>query len=200
MNQREKIIRAASKVMSQKGYKGATFEEIAMEVGIHKSTIFHYFKDKQEILEAVIDIADITVNLEKIQKDPGIPPLEKLRLAILNHIKLLTEHVDHVKVYNTETRYLREESKEKYLRARRYYASCLESIIKEVQSKPHGLFKGLDPKVVGYGILGMLNWTAIWYKKEGRLSPEELGELYFRMLLGPEHDTKKGGLDENQQD
>lgn len=183
MNQRDKIVRAASVIMSEKGYKGATFEAIAEAVGIHKSTIFHYFKDKQELLEAVIDIADITESLQEILRDTSITNLEKLRRAIVNHIKLLSEHVHYVRVYNTETRYLKKESKQKYLQARRFYASCFESLVKALQEE--GFFTGLDPKVVSYGILGMLNWTAIWYREDGRLSPDEIGEVYFQMLLGP---------------
>ncbi len=187
MNQRERIVRAASRIMSRKGYKGATFEEIAEAVGIHKSTIFHYFNDKQELLEAVIDIANITKSLRDILEDKGLTPLEKLRAAIINHIKLLAEHVDYVRVYNTETRYLKDESKQKYLEARRFYASCFEGLVRELQCENWGLFKGLDPKIVSYGILGMLNWTAIWYSDQGRLTPEEIGETYFRMLLGREN-------------
>lgn len=202
MNQRDKIVRAASVIMSEKGYKGATFEAIAEAVGIHKSTIFHYFKDKQDLLEAVIDIADITENLQEILSDPQMTNLEKLRQAIVNHIRLLSEHVHYVRVYNTETRYLKKESRQKYLQARRFYASCFESIVKALQGE--GLFRGLDPKVVTYGILGMLNWTAIWYKEEGRLSPEEIGEIYFRMLCGPRaqesRQKKNGGRYEDQQD
>lgn len=202
MNQREKIVRAASVIMSEKGYKGATFEEIAEAVGIHKSTIFHYFKDKQELLEAVIDIADITESLQEILRDTSITNLEKLRRAIVNHIKLLSEHVHYVRVYNTETRYLKKESRQKYLQARRFYASCFEALVKALQDE--GLFRGLDPKVVSYGILGMLNWTAIWYREGGKLSPEEIGEIYFQMLFGPTAQGLKqnriGGTNEDQQD
>ncbi len=186
MNQRENIVKAASKLMSEKGFKGATFDEIAKMVGIHKSTIFHYFKDKNELLQAVIDIGDITKNLNWILQDNSLSGLQKLRAAIVNHVLLLTRHVDYVRVYNSETRYLSEESKGRYLQQRRYYASCFERIVREVQREDPRYFKGLDPKVVAFGILGMCNWTAMWYRPDGSLSPEEIGELFFRMLLGPE--------------
>lgn len=185
MNQRDRIVKAASRIMSEKGYKGATFEEIAKEVGIHKSSLFHYFKDKHELLEAVIDIGNITRNLDWIMEDRSLTPLERLRLAIKNHVSLLAMHVDYVRVYNSETRYLDGKSKEKYLAARRYYASCFERIVIELQAEGKGYFEGLDPKVVGFGILGMCNWTAMWYRQDGRLAPEDIGEIYFRMLLGP---------------
>ena len=106
--QRDKIIAVASRMMSQKGYKGASLQEISDLVGIHKTTIFHYFKNKEELLLAVLNIAIMegAKEIELIQKDNNLPPKEKLKKAIFEHVDSLVKHIDNVNVYHSEIRFL----------------------------------------------------------------------------------------------
>jgi AcrR family transcriptional regulator len=40
----------ATKLFSEKGYKGASLQEIAQEVGIQKASLYHYIPSKEELL------------------------------------------------------------------------------------------------------------------------------------------------------
>lgn len=48
------IITAAIKVFQQHGYIKVTMQDIAREVGKGRSTLYYYFKNKQEVFEAVV--------------------------------------------------------------------------------------------------------------------------------------------------
>jgi hypothetical protein len=48
--------------------------------------------------------------------------------------------------------------------------------------KSKGHFKGLDPKIVTLGLLGMLNWAVKWYRKNGALSLGEISNIFYRIL------------------
>lgn len=50
-NKRDLILEAAKEIFLEKGYYGATSEEIAKQAGIGKGTIYQYFASKQEIFE-----------------------------------------------------------------------------------------------------------------------------------------------------
>jgi len=50
----EKILQAAIKLFSQKGFRGATSKEIALEAGVAEGTIFKYFKTKKDILNSIL--------------------------------------------------------------------------------------------------------------------------------------------------
>ena len=50
---REKIIDAARKVFSRKGYLGASLKEIAIEAGVSKSLILWYFGSKKNLARTV---------------------------------------------------------------------------------------------------------------------------------------------------
>jgi AcrR family transcriptional regulator len=50
---RSNILQASIKVFSQKGFHGATMNEIAKEVGVSKGTLYTYFKSKEDILNEI---------------------------------------------------------------------------------------------------------------------------------------------------
>ena len=53
---RNHILQTALKLFLEKSYKAVTFQELMEKTGFSKGAFFHYFKNKQEIFEAVIDM------------------------------------------------------------------------------------------------------------------------------------------------
>lgn len=51
---RRRIVASAGKVFSRYGFKKTTMDEIAREIKMGKSSIYYYFKSKEEIFEAVV--------------------------------------------------------------------------------------------------------------------------------------------------
>jgi len=52
---RDQIVRVSSEIFGKYGYKKTTMEEIARALRKGKSSIYYYFKSKEEIFEAVIE-------------------------------------------------------------------------------------------------------------------------------------------------
>ena len=57
-NAKEPLIKAARDLFSVKGYDGTGVDEIAESVGIKGPTIYKYFKNKEDLLKAVIDTSE----------------------------------------------------------------------------------------------------------------------------------------------
>jgi hypothetical protein len=55
-------------------------------------------------------------------------------------------------------------------------------IVKEMKAKSY--FDGLNTKIVTFGLLGMLNWTVKWFKKDGNLNVETIANIFCEMILG----------------
>ena len=53
---RNHILQTALKLFLEKSFKAVTFQELMERTGFSKGAFFHYFKNKQEIFEAVIDM------------------------------------------------------------------------------------------------------------------------------------------------
>lgn len=68
---KRQILEAAGKVFLQKGYINATMDDISLEVGLTKPTIYKYFKNIDHMCYLLIVplIDSITQNLERLEKD-----------------------------------------------------------------------------------------------------------------------------------
>lgn len=182
-NKYEKILLTSAKLLSRKGADGTSLQMIADKVGLHKSTLFHYFKNKEELILGVLQksVDEVNNNLEAIIANTELEAEEKLKRAIDNHLILLVQYFDNVKVYLNESRGLSKKNQAIYLQKRKKYERDFEKIIKEMKAK--GYFNGLDTKIVTFGLLGMLNWVTKWYKRDGFLSVGEVGNVFYRMTV-----------------
>jgi AcrR family transcriptional regulator len=54
---RNRILRAARRVINQRGYPAATFQAIAVEADLSRPTLHYYFSSREEIYDALIDEA-----------------------------------------------------------------------------------------------------------------------------------------------
>ena len=79
---REKILRTALELFSQKGYKGTSINDIANAAGISKGLAYNYFKNKQQILEAVFQILITEFNKLIIATEKTDDPYEKIKILI----------------------------------------------------------------------------------------------------------------------
>lgn len=194
--QREKIIREASRFMSQKGYAGTSIQEIGDAVGIHKTTIFHYFKDKQELLLACMRFpsSEMVNGVKEIMDDKSLSPEEVLRKAILNHILFLTRNLTSNILYSNEIKSLSPKHRSAYIASRKLYEGHIVDLVKRLQAAPGGLFQGLDSKIVAFGILGMCNWLGKWYQSRGKLSPDEIADMFWRMFVCGNHGNLKSNI------
>lgn len=77
---RDEILKAAETLFSVKGYDKCTVNDILNVVGIAKGTFYHYFKSKEEVLDAIIQrITDMAAErAEKVMQDTSLSPLNKL--------------------------------------------------------------------------------------------------------------------------
>ncbi|MGE0009927.1 MAG: TetR/AcrR family transcriptional regulator [Candidatus Babeliales bacterium] len=91
------IISAARHLFELKGYDKVTMQDVMGFLGVAKGTIYHYFKSKEELFEAVIeDIVDTSIERMQIllQEATGTA-LEKMQMLIaagnisVEHEKLL---------------------------------------------------------------------------------------------------------------
>ena len=77
---RGEILDAAEKLFHSVGYEGCSVNDILKEVGIAKGTFYHYFKSKEEAMDAVIErnVEIIMERVRKVTEKEVDNPLEKL--------------------------------------------------------------------------------------------------------------------------
>ncbi len=183
------ICRLAARVFYEKGYDGASMQDIAKAVGLTKAGLYHHVGSKDrllfEIMNYGMDILDETV-LQKIKNVTD--PKEKLRQTITGHIDLIVRARDlEITVILHENRSLKGALRKKINARKRDYIDYLESLIREVQAQ-EGSKLQLPPHLAAFALLGMINWLYQWYHTEGPVKENELADSYvdffFRGLLG----------------
>ena len=181
-----KILKATTKLMSEKGYHGTSIQMIADEVGITKSTIIHHFKNKEGILLAILEefVPTATREMTGIVKDKNINGIDKLKKFLQFHMDQVQKHRDVLNLYIRESRYFGELQRKVYEDNQRAYSNLAEDIIHQIQKENKDIFKGLIAKVVANAILGMVNYAVIWYRDNGKLSTAKMADHFFQIIMG----------------
>jgi TetR/AcrR family transcriptional regulator, cholesterol catabolism regulator len=183
------ICRIAARVFYEKGYDGASMQDIAQAVGLTKAGLYHHVGSKDrllfEIMNYGMDILDETV-LEKVK---GIEdPVEKLRQTIIGHIDLVIRARDlEITVILHENRSLKGALRKKINARKKSYIFYLEDLIAQVQEQA-GQEPLITPSLAAFNLLGIINWLYQWYRPEGTISQDELTQgcvdFFLRGLLG----------------
>ena len=182
-NKYEKIISAATSLISAEGYEKASLRKIADKVGLQKSSLFYYLKGKQELLPRIIDISvdEVIMCIKKINANNELEPEEKLKRAFDTHLILMTKYFDSVNIYLNQTGSLSKKNQRVYLGKKREYEKEFEKIILKMKRK--GYFKKLNTRIVCFGLLGMLNWVTKWYKADERSNIKEISNVFYKIIV-----------------
>ena len=103
MNTREKFLKTALKVFSQKGYLGATTKEIARETGFAEVTLFRYFSSKEKLFEEVINTYSFLPALKGLLPKINTMTFENaLTLIAVNFLDTLAARKDLIRIMLSE--------------------------------------------------------------------------------------------------
>ncbi len=100
---RVSILEAAQTLFAKFGYKKTTMEDIAQELHKGKSSLYYYFKNKEEIFQAVIDKEQgvLISNLKEVAQS-NKNPKEKLNDYVLTRMKTVSELDNYFKALTDE--------------------------------------------------------------------------------------------------
>jgi AcrR family transcriptional regulator len=89
------IINGAKKLMQQYGLKKTTMEDIAKAAGKSKSTLYYYFKDKEEIFDRVINLEmDEFFQTVKFTVNKQADAISMLKAYIVTKVKTLRDKIN----------------------------------------------------------------------------------------------------------
>ncbi|UQZ32659.1 TetR/AcrR family transcriptional regulator [Paenibacillus sp. PK3_47] len=82
---RNEILDAADELFGQKGFDGTSTNDILSKVGIARGTLYHHFKSKEDIMDALIErySSRMLGAAQAIAGDTGIPVIERMLRAIM---------------------------------------------------------------------------------------------------------------------
>jgi AcrR family transcriptional regulator len=189
------IIAAAARVFAERGYHGATTQDIADVLGIRQASLYYYFSSKEGALEVVClqGVEDFFEAAKAIAKEPSTAA-ERLKSLINSHLIPLIDRSDFMKVFLNERQHLPAESRRKIGKWSRGLERIYEDVLKE--GVRTGEFRAdLDTRVATLAILGMTNAAAFWYRNE-EVPIEHISAEFSRLVLdGANKAPRRSGQD-----
>src|SRR5258708_7068853 len=98
---RADIEAAAAKVFRREGYRAATMNQIAQEVGLHKTSLYHHIRTKQELLVSITKYVLLGPihELDLIAKDNKKDARRRLYEAVVYYMHTVFDRTDAIAVF-----------------------------------------------------------------------------------------------------
>lgn len=183
-NPRQRVLHQAAKLFAEKGYETSSVSDLAGAMGVSKAAVYHYFRTKQQIYDAIIlDTLGGLIETVKADAAQETAPSARLKRFMTAHARYFEQHRNGFIVmlvgfsgmdspeFRDEARQLRDE-----------HERLLRDIIR--QGIACGAFRDVDAVMTGRAVLSLLNWMVRWFRPNGGLTAEELVLQYYNLLLG----------------
>jgi len=189
-SKREDILAAATERFGRDGYEHTKWADIARDVGVGPTALYHYFESKQHCLYEIMDdaLADFRARFDAItarERDPE----RALAAVIADSFVLSDQEVLRNRVLVAEQGLLsrpstseREEQARQAARARTRdlefaWASFLATAMRE------GAVPETDPRLLTRAVLGLYNSIWHWYRPNGIVALADVGEYFTKLAL-----------------
>jgi AcrR family transcriptional regulator len=173
----ETILQAATHLFIERGFDGTSMHDIAEALGVTRTAVYYYYKNKEAILVALTDnITRVAAQLaEQTAQHDHLQPAEALRALVDRHVRLIIDHGPQFRIVERSEEQLPRKQRAAATNYRRDVLASFTAVIE--RGVRTGVFRPTDPQVTAFAIIGMCNWTAWWYQPEGRKSRDEVAEL-----------------------
>lgn len=179
----EEVIEAAAAVFAERGYHGASTQDIADRLGMRQASLYYYFASKEAALEEVClrGVEGFVGRALEVANGPG-SATEKLIAIIRRHLEPMSDRPTFVRAFIRERRFLPKESRRRIGRVSRRYERILEQVLAAGVAAGE-LRADLDPRLTALAVLGICNASVDWYGKEPGASIDRLAEHFARLAV-----------------
>ncbi|MGU3500955.1 TetR/AcrR family transcriptional regulator [Mycobacterium sp. C31M] len=187
---RGRILDAAAKVLSVKGYAGTRLTDVAEQAELQAPAIYYYFKSRDDLIEEVMfcGISDMRRYLQDALDalPDDIDSMDRILAAVATHLQHELELSDYARATIRNSGQVPEHLKDRQKKEEAAYNRIWRGLVKNAATDGH-LRSDLDPRLAQALILGALNWAAEWWDPR-RNSVETMvqnAQVFVRNSLSP---------------
>jgi AcrR family transcriptional regulator len=180
--QREMILARAAELFARGGYPGTSMNQVAEACGLSKATLYHYYRDKYELL---VNIADSHVSrLQGIVADALAEdgtPQGQLRALIRRLVEEYANAQNEHRVLTEDVKFLEPGDRERILAKERELVAAFARVVATLRPDLRDAAMG---KPLTMLLFGMVNWMFTWMKPDGALAYEDMAPVVADLFLG----------------
>ena len=185
---RAEIIEAAAQVFKTRGFPGTSLADIAEAVGTERASLYYYVSSKEELLDEVVtDVVMVNVLVAEAIRDATGSAPDKLRELVTGLMTSYADNYPFLYVYLQENLAHVSEPRRQWAEGMRTVNRRWEDAVTSIVTQ--GIDEGslhpiTDPRVMAYGLIGMVSWTNRWFNPaRAKVDAATIGESYVQMLL-----------------
>lgn len=181
---RDRILRSAIRVFSQKGFFHSRISDVARLAGVADGTIYLYFKNKDDLLISLFEekMAEVVADV-RLRVAAADGALDRLRIFIENHMDLLVREAGLIEVLQVELRqsdrFMKQYVPAKFLE----YLDVISEILD--RGKREGIFRrDLNVTLARRAVFGALDEMALAYvlSRKRKYDPAEASAEIYRIF------------------
>lgn len=180
---KQMVLDTAVKIFGQRGYRAATLDDIARELGVSKPALYHYFSSKEKLLSEIYlqSLGRMFNTIYEVGKMDLSPP-ERMRVLVRRYLKeVVIGNLDMFLVFFSEENELPMKEFEKIRREKIKFTKVVMKIIEE--GIDQGYFRQLDSMLMADAIIGLCNWLYRWYKPGiSAFTPDQIADQFIGLL------------------
>jgi len=177
----QQIEKTVARLFASKGYHSTSMRDIARELGMTQSSLYYYFKGKEEILFKLMNDAmdDALEAMEQIFSADS-PPEEKLVQMLNFYTRYYAGDQDREILLLNEMSSLSEPNRRILIEKQRRYIQLFYDILAELQNL--GRLKEIHPSVATFAFFGMVHYTVKWYRRDGPVKLDQLADMFVQIF------------------
>jgi len=180
--QREQMLATAAQLFAGQGYTATTMQQLAEACGVSKATLYHYVRDKQDLLAQitrshVARLEALVAEVEAAEREPRA----RLEALIGRFMQAYERSQNEHRVLTEDVKFLDTTEREAVLAGQRRVVAAFAASIGALRPDLQGAQLG---KPLAMLLFGMINWTFTWLRSGGPLTHARLAPLVTELFLG----------------
>lgn len=178
----DRVLQAAARLFRDQGYAATSLRDVARAAGMLPGSLHYRYATKEDILSALMERAiDRLIEGVLSATAAGIDPLDRMRLAIVAHVRILLSGEDSVYVLLYDWRSLSPAAERAIAKQRTRYEQFADELLAQAAAYAP-VMPGVDLYLVRQFGFGAANWVAQWFDPNGPYTPEQIADHFFRYL------------------
>lgn len=174
------ILSSAAAVLAEQGMDKASMSQIAVQAGVSKALLYHYYPSKDALIFDIIR-THLTELVEAVEaaNDASLTPQARLRSLVGAVLETYRDADNDHKVQLNGTPTLPPEQKAEIHAIERRIIRPFSAVIRLLQ--PDLAAHLVMP--VTMSLFGMMNWVYMWFKDQGPISRADYADVATSLVL-----------------
>ncbi|MBN9261028.1 MAG: TetR family transcriptional regulator [Hyphomicrobium sp.] len=178
---RERIVQAAIRLFSQKGYRGTSMGDLQKAVGLQRGGLYHHIANKEEILYDICRtrMVALVADTHRIMASEA-DPIKRTQLLGRAWLREIAAHREAWVILQHDSTSLNAERRAELRAGRDDITRCWMAVIHDGAAS--GQMRRIHP-IALWALLGMFQYSALWFNSSGPLTADNIADVFVDLFL-----------------